>query len=109
MRTLLVWLFLLAGLCGFAQERCGSTEYQLAQKAINSPAGTELHSAEIFLQKSSSVSSASSQAGTEGNEVITIPVVVHVLYNNLKTSPKRKSRVPLKHLTVISGAGTATR
>lgn len=79
MRTALLLTFVLVGLCGRAQERCGSVEYRTAH-ATDAEA-QRMAEAETFLQKNTFRSFNEGGRGTNAS-VVRIPVVVHILYNN---------------------------
>ena len=77
MRTLCFLPLWLAAFAGFAQNRCATAEYLSEQKAVSS--NVAITTTETFLQKGSNTLSPEK---TTGNDVIKIPVVVHILYNN---------------------------
>lgn len=79
MRTLYFLLSALIAFPGLAQDRCASADYLSAQKADPLYAQSILV-AETFLQQKSS--SLARTARTAKEEVIKIPVVVHIVYNN---------------------------
>ena len=78
MRTVFFLLLIHAGLCVAAQEQCGSAGYLSTQKSFNTATAENIATADKFLQHHSASLSASAREAT--NEVIKIPVVVHVLY-----------------------------
>lgn len=80
MRTPVLLLCLLTCLAVSSQDRCVSTDYLLTQKVANPLDAERMAAAENYLQKKSS--SASFQARTGSSEILRIPVVVHLLYNN---------------------------
>ena len=80
MRTLFVWLFLLTTLHGIAQNRCASADYQSALKTTDPQQAVTMATAETFLQQQAFRSSAAEAAAPD--DVVRIPVVVHILYNN---------------------------
>lgn len=79
MRTLCFLLSVLTAFTGLAQDRCASADYLSAQTAdpLRAPG---ILAAETFLQQKNS--SLARTARTAKEEVIKIPVVVHVVYNN---------------------------
>ena len=80
MRRLLLWVGLSSVNFLFAQPKCGSVDYQ--KQLIQSTPSLELaHKAiENFVSEHESLRSFSSSKLEEGN-VITVPVVVHILYH----------------------------
>ncbi|GAA4751621.1 M43 family zinc metalloprotease [Flavisolibacter ginsenosidimutans] len=80
MRTLFVWLFLLTTLLSIAQDRCASTDYQSALRTTDPRQALTIATTESFLQQQSIRSLTGARTAAE--DVIRIPVVVHVLYNN---------------------------
>ncbi|MDQ3277596.1 MAG: M43 family zinc metalloprotease [Bacteroidota bacterium] len=75
MRTFFFLLSLTIALLSRGQERCVTTEYLQAAIIAGSPDGNTIRKAEAF-QKAKSV-----LRGVADDEIIRIPVVVHVLYN----------------------------
>jgi hypothetical protein len=84
MRTVFLSLTLLSALLGFAQERCATVNYTATQKAISASEAEGIIAAENFLQQKSAAPSAQAKVSLEAIDVVVkIPVVVHVIYNNL--------------------------
>lgn len=78
MRTLCFLSLWLTAFVGFTQNPCATADYLSAQKTASSEA-VSIATAESFLQKTNRASSLQKETG---NDVIRIPVVVHILYNN---------------------------
>ena len=64
-----------------AQEPCITARYLAEQKSARSAEAENMNAAEIFLQKNS-VAASSAEARTASENIIKIPVVVHVLYKD---------------------------
>lgn len=82
MRTLFLIFLLQAGLFSFAQDRCASSDYIEVQNNSYPLAAQRIAEAERFLQTHSGLSLAHARTSLEQQQVIRIPVVVHVVYKN---------------------------
>jgi hypothetical protein len=88
MRTIASLLFLLIANFAFAQRECATNTYILQSQAANKNVADGIAQAEYFLQQKNlqqALQIPSSAAGTStgsASNVIRIPVVVHIIYNN---------------------------
>ena len=82
MRTILLGLLLLAGYITIAQRECATYTYAQQLKKDNSVTAKNINDAENFLQNTILSKVTSIGASPTGSNIIYIPVVVHVLYNN---------------------------
>src|SRR5690242_13200300 len=85
MRTILSVICLLIAISSFAQRECASSAYIEQQKSVDPSFSAKINDIENFIRKQRI---ALKENGQEAPNLITIPVVVHVLY---KTSAQNIS------------------
>jgi hypothetical protein len=78
MRTILSGAFLFISIVSFAQRECANSVYTDLQKSVDPSFATKINAIENFVLSQK----AAKESGQEAPNVITIPVVAHVLYKN---------------------------
>lgn len=85
MRTIAILLFIIINLPIYAQRSCATHEYTEAQMNGNAAAANRMRHIESFIQEQARLmplGSPSKVLNSNTHNIIYIPVVVHVLYNN---------------------------
>jgi hypothetical protein len=80
MRTILLLLFICTAPVVYAQRDCATSNYIDQEKVANPALAKTLTAIESFVQKHKSVA-VGTNLRTSSNQIIKIPVVVHVVYN----------------------------
>lgn len=95
MRAILLFFFITISIAVFAQERCATNEYFVAEKTAGITSSLKRAEAESFILKQS----VSGQSRTSGNPTtIKIPVVVHIIYKDASqavTDAQVKSQIDI--------------
>jgi hypothetical protein len=79
MRTLVLFVLLIASFPGFAQRACLTQAYAEQQQALYPAYSVNRTAVETFIQQHSGTASS---LKTAAKEILRVPVVVHILYNN---------------------------
>ena len=90
MRTILSCICLLIAITSFAQRECASSSYIEQQKSADPTFANKINEIENFVRRQKT---AAKENGQEAPNIITIPVVVHILY---KTSAQNISDEQVK-------------
>jgi hypothetical protein len=76
MRTIFLYLSILIGINGWSQRNCGSTDYLAAELSRDQSLNSGIQAVENFIQSKALLRNNQSE-----NNIIRIPVVVHIIYS----------------------------